>query len=44
LLINKWLRKIYEYNDVCFTSTDYLTNRINEIDYTIFRPDLSITE
>lgn len=44
LLINKWLRKIYEYNDVCFTSINYLTNRINEIDYTIFRPDLSIAE
>ena len=42
LLINKWARNLSSINDIILFGLDYLIEMIDEIDYTVFRPDLSI--
>jgi len=42
LLINKWTRNLSSINDIILFGLDYLIEMIDEIDYTVFRPDLSI--
>jgi len=42
LLINKWARNISNISDILLFDLNYLNDLIDEIDYTVFRPDLSI--
>jgi superfamily II RNA helicase len=42
LLYNKWVRSVSKFDSARFFDLNYVSELVDEIDYTVFRPDLSI--